>query len=143
MFILPIIIGSFVIGLLIAIRGKTSKARLAFGISIILLPWIALFLISQGIDEWNPTIKSDSDTHGHWQGDNYNIRLNPDATFSADLKGQSIKGTWQRGDWNLHLTSQTGATTYMRFVEDSGELLLLPEPPQDESFRPGPITRKK
>ena len=113
---------------------------------VIVIPWIILCLLAlffPVIDEWNPSLESESDAWGTWQGDEYLITLNSDLTFTAKLKNESIKGTWRRMHFNVYLNANEGQERYMRFVEDSGDLLLLPEPPRDESPYPGPITKKR
>lgn len=137
---LVIIAITFVVGLHV---GKKSARK---GILIIVTPWIALILASiifPDIDEWNPMIKSDESAWGLWEGDGYRIQLNSDETFTFQFEDQSLQGTWSRMDFNVYLNADSGKDLYMRFVEDSGNLLLLPKPPIDESPRPGPITRKR
>jgi len=141
---LAIVAISFVAGLLIVISGFKSKRTVRKGLSIIVAPWIILAVASlmfPGVDDWNPMLKSDESAWGLWKGDGYRIQLNPDATFALQFKDDSIKGTWRRMDFNVYLKADSGKDLYMRFVEDSGNLILLPKPPMDESPRPGPITR--
>jgi len=137
-----------VVGVAIAITGVKRKSRnhKMVGLGLISAPWIILLLIallSPGIDEWNPAIKSDTDVHGVWQGDGYSIQLNSDYTFVATFPNVGGNGTWRRDDWNLSLSETDSLFANLRFVEDSGELLLLPKPPSGASTDPGPITRRK
>lgn len=144
--LLAAIAGSFVVGSVIAIAGRKSGKGLFTGIGIMAAPWMLLVLLimsTPGIDEWNPTLSSDAAAWGDWEGDGYLIKLNADSTFTAKLKQESITGNWRRMDFNVYLVTADGNERYMRFVEDSGRLLLLPDPPRDESPRPGPVTRKK
>ena len=104
---------------------------------------LLLALLSPEIDEWNRDLKAPSEAWGTWQGDGYLIELKSDLSFTSKRDGQSLTGTYRIEDWNVFLTENNGKNGYMRFVEDSGELLLLPDPPRDESPRPGPITRKR
>ncbi len=137
---LVIILVSFVSGLRIARKSARN------GILIIVAPWIILIVASlffPNIDDWNPMLKSDESAWGLWIGDGYRIQLNPDETFTLQFEDQSLQGTWRRMDFNVYLKADSGKDLYMRFVEDSGNLLLLPKPPMDESPRPGPITRKR
>lgn len=146
LFILAGIAGSFFLGLAIAIVGRRSKIFLITGVGIIVAPWALLILASvliPGIDEWNPTIESDSEAVGSWEGDGYKIELKRDATFVMQHGSKSSSGIWRRMDWNVYFTFDHEPERYMRFVEDSGELLLLPEPPNDESFQPGPIMKRR
>ncbi|GAA5496044.1 hypothetical protein Rhal01_02225 [Rubritalea halochordaticola] len=136
------------IGVVVVITGRKDKKTKLAGIGLIAGPWILVTLvgvlltfISPGIDEWNPSIESDSQTLGTWQGDSYTITLKADHTFTADLNSQHLSGTWSRDDWNLTLIPREGEQLLMRFVEESDELLLLPTPPE-EPGPPGPITRK-
>lgn len=113
---------------------------------MIVAPWALMILASvliPGIDEWNPTIQSDSEAVGGWEGDGYKIELKSDATFVMQRGTKSSSGIWRRMDWNVYLTSEHEPERYMRFVVDSDELLLLPEPPNDESFQPGPIMKRR
>ncbi|MFT5489863.1 MAG: hypothetical protein ACI8V5_000202 [Limisphaerales bacterium] len=137
---------SFIVGLFVAIAGRESKKRVFTGIGIIAAPWILLALLailSPGIDEWNPTLDADSAAWGTWEGDGYLIELKSDSSYAAKLKDESRSGTWRRMDWNVYLANADGQERYMRFVEDSGGLLLLPDPPRDDSLSTGPITRKR
>ncbi len=133
-------------GVVVLLVGKSSRKVVFAGYGMIAAPWIFLAMIallSPGIDEWNPSIQSDSDAWGTWEGGGYLIDLNADLTYDAVLKDESINGTWAREDWNLYLTGADGRERYMRFVEDSGQLILLPKPPRDDSPYPGPKTRKQ
>jgi hypothetical protein len=133
-------------GLVIAIRGRESKSEFRKGITIIAAPWMVIVLISlifPSIDEWNPILQSDEAAFGFWEGSGYKIQLNSDSTFTLNYKDQSLEGTWRRMDFNVYMRADTGKEHYMRFVEDSGKLILLPKPPIDESPRPGPITKKR
>lgn len=144
--ILAVIAASFVIGLLVIITGLKHRNRVLAGFGIICAPWFLiafLALLSPGIDEWNPILDSDAYAWGTWEGEGYKIVLNSDSTFTADLKGKSMNGNWRRMDFNLYLSNDANQERYMRFVIDSGELLLLPDPPRDEPTHPGPITRKR
>ena len=140
------ITGSLIVGGTIAVLGRRSRNRVFAGIGIIAAPWIMLLLLavlSPGIDEWNRDLKSPSEAWGTWEGDGYHIELNSDQSFSSTHDGQSLTGTYRIEDWNVFLTDSNGKDGYMRFVEDSGELLLLPNPPRVEMVNPGPITRKR
>ncbi|MCX6855984.1 MAG: hypothetical protein NTV80_13880 [Verrucomicrobia bacterium] len=146
LFILVGIAGCFLLGLAIAIAGRRSKIFRITGVGIIVAPWALLMLASvliPGVDEWNPTIESDSEAVGAWEGDGYKIELKRDATFVMQHGRKSSSGFWRRMDWNVYLASEHEPERYMRFVEDSDELLLLPDPPRDDSFQPGPIMRKR
>lgn len=144
--LLAAIAASFLIGLAVVVTGRKCRKRICVGVGIIFAPWILLGLlaiISPGIDEWNPSLESDSSAWGTWEGDGYLIELNPDSTFTAKLKNESATGAWRRTDWNVYLVTADGEERYMRFVEDSGDLILLPDPPRDESPQPGPITKRR
>ena len=146
LFILAGIGACFLLGLSIAIAGRRSKVSVVSGLGIIFSPWALLILASvfvPEIDEWNPTIQSDSEAGGGWEGDGYKIELKRDATFVMQHGSKSSSGTWRRLDWNLYLASEHEPERYMRFVEDSDELLLLPEPPNDELFQPGPLMKRR
>ena len=146
LFILAGIAGCFLIGLTIVLACRRSRIFVISGIGIMLAPWALLFLASiliPEIDEWNPTIRSDSEALGSWEGDGYAIELRRDATFTMQHGSEKSSGTWRRMDWNVHFSTEHEPERYMRFVEDSNELLLLPEPPDDESFQPGPIMKKR
>jgi len=143
---LAFIAASLIIGLLVIVISRKRKIAVLTGLGIIAGPWCLLALlaiISPGIDEWNPILTSDFDAWGTWEGDGYTVVLNPDSTYTANLDGQSLSGSWRRMDFNVYLSSSSAQERYMRFVEDSGELLLLPDPPRDESTNPGPITKKR
>ncbi|MBC7981112.1 MAG: hypothetical protein H7Y36_11165, partial [Armatimonadetes bacterium] len=103
---------------------------------------IASFLIPE-IDEWNPVIDSDSDAWGSWEGEGYRIELKQDSTFTMKEGTESKSGNWRRMDYNLYLSSEDSPERYMRFVEEAGDLLLLPKPQYGEPFQPGPITKKR
>ena len=144
--LLAAIAASFIVGLLVMITGRKRKKRLLAGLGIMAAPWFLLALLailSPGIDEWNPTLESDSAAWGTWEGDGFSIVLKPDSTYTANLKGESRSGTWRRLDFNIYLSDMGVEDRYMRFVEDSGDLLLLPDPPRDESPYPGPIMKKR
>ena len=135
----------FIVGVCITIVGRKSRRRVVSGIFIIITPWILLsllYLVSPRIDDWNPSLSSDSAAWGTWEGDGYVVELKSDSTYTAQLKDESISGTWKRMDFNVYLSTSDNQERYMRFVEDSGILLLLPDPPRDESPHPGPITKK-
>jgi hypothetical protein len=132
------------IGIKIIIADKKSKKGVLQGIGVIFAPWILLFtLFSPVIDEWNPMLEADSAAWGIWEGDGYFIELKSDSTFIYTYEDESMSGTWRRVDFKVHLTTQEGRELYVRFVKDSGVLLLLPDPPRDESPQPGPITKKR
>ena len=140
------ITASFFVGIVVAVIGRRSRKQVCIGIGIIAAPWILLLLLailSPGIDEWNRDLKTPSEAWGTWEGDGYQIELNPDRSFTSKRGGESLSGTYRVEDWNVFLTEDSGTESYMRFVEDSGELLLLSDSPRDESPRPGPITRKR
>lgn len=144
-FLAPLTLATIVTGALVAIKGRKSSPRIYIGIGIASLPFItfiSLAIISPGVDEWNPTIKHDSDIIGSWRGDQQKIRLHRDFSFGAQLEGKSLTGTWSRDDWNLYLTDNSGSLHTMRFIEDSNELLLLPYPPCTECSETGSVTRK-
>jgi len=143
--ILVAIAASFIVGLFVIITGRKHKKRVFAGLGIIAAPWLLLGLfaiLSPGIDEWNPVLESDSAAWGTWKGEGYLIELKPDSTYTADLNGESKSGTWRRMDFNVYLSDGGVEEHYMRFVEDSGDLLLLPDPPRDESPYPGPIMKR-
>lgn len=113
---------------------------MAFGPWII---WLGLAVLSLGIDEWNPRIESDSLIIGPWRGGGYEIDLEADLTFTLSSGDKKTCGRWKRDDWNLHLSTDDHDVREMRFVEDGGELLLLPDPPQiDMTNTPGPIMKR-
>ena len=144
--LLLVIAASFVAGVAVAVIGSKSRKQVFTGIGIITTPWVLLLIfavLSPGIDEWNRDLKTPSEAWGTWEGDGYIIELNPDQAFSSKRDGESLIGTYRVEDWNVFLTEDNGKKGYMRFVEDSGELLLLPDPPRVEMVRPGPITRKR
>jgi hypothetical protein len=144
--LLAAIAASFIVGLLVLVTGRKRNKMLFAGVGIIAAPWFLLALLailSPGIDEWNPILASDSAAWGTWEGDEYSIVLKPDSTYSANLKGESISGSWRRMDFNVYLSGGNVDERYMRFVEDSGDLLLLPDPPRDESPYPGPIMKRR
>jgi hypothetical protein len=144
--LLAAIAASFILGLFIIVTGRKRKKMLFTGLGIIAAPWFLLALLailSPGIDEWNPMLASDSAAWGTWEGDGYSIVLKPDSTYTANLNGESVSGSWRRTDFNVYLSGGTVEERYMRFVEDSGDLLLLPDPPRDESPYPGPITERR
>ena len=136
----------FVVGIAVAIIGRKSRKQIGIGIGFIATPWILLLLLallSPEIDEWNRDLKTPSEAWGTWQGDGYLIELKSDLSFTSKRDGQSLTGTYRIEDWNVFLTENNGKECYMRFVENSGELLLLPDPPRVEMVNPGPITRKR
>lgn len=136
----------FIAGIAVAVIGRKSRRRVFTGLGIIAAPWLLLLMLavlSPGIDEWNRDLESPSEAWGIWEGDGYRIELSSDQSFSSKRDGELLTGTYRIEDWNVFLTDGSGKEGYMRFVEDSGELLLLPDPPRDESPRPGPITRKR
>ena len=140
------IAASFCVGVAVAIIGRRSRKQVCIGVGIVAAPWVLLLLLavlSPGIDEWNRDLKDPSEAWGIWEGEGYQIELNSDSSFTSRRGGQTSNGTYRVEDWNVFLTENNGKNGYMRFVEDSGELLLLPEPPRDESPHPGPITRKR
>ncbi len=144
--ILVAIAAALIVGLVVAISGRKSKRTLAVGIAIIGAPWLLLILLvilsPQDIDEVNPNIVSDSEVFGVWKIDDYTIALRPDSSFVATIEGLPLKGKWRRMDWNLYLTESNGIERYMRFVQDSGDLLLLPKPPDGDYLDPGPMARR-
>jgi hypothetical protein len=144
--LLAAIAASLIVGLLVIVTGRKRKKMVFTGLGIIAAPWFLLALLailSPGIDEWNPMLTSDSAAWGTWEGDGYSIVLRPDSTYAANLNGESMSGSWRRTDINVYLSGGTVEERYMRFVEDSGDLLLLPDPPRDESPYPGPITKRR
>jgi hypothetical protein len=52
--------------------------------------------------------------------------------------GRELKRKIRKG-----INSNMGKNIYMRFVKDSGDLILLPKPSRDDSFCLGPITKKR
>jgi hypothetical protein len=145
--ILLVIAVTLIVGLIVAIAGRKSKRTVAVGVLIVAAPWMLLMLLMMlsphEIDEWNPAIGSDTDVIGKWTTDGYLIAIRPDSSFEATIQGISLKGSWRRMDWNLYLTDSNGAERYMRFVHDSGDLILLPNPPVDDDFVPGPMAIKR
>jgi len=144
--IIAAIVASFVIGLAILVTRRKTRQGIFVGIGIITAPWLLIGLLAinpPGIDEWNPTLDSDSSVWGTWEGDGYLIELKPDSSFSVKFGNKSVNGTWRRMDWNVYLTTTDGGERYMRFVVDSGDLLLLPDPPRNEPEQPGPITKRR
>ena len=106
--------------------------------------WLVIGIISPGIDEWNPRIESNAAIIGRWQGDGYELHLERDSSFALSSGGKKTVGRWKRDDWNLNLTADDHNVRDMRFVEDGGDLLLLPEPPRiDMSYEPGPIMKRE
>jgi hypothetical protein len=144
--ILVAIVFALIVGLVVATAGRKSKRTLTVGIAIISAPWFLLILMvilsPPDIDEVNPNIVSDSEVFGVWKIDDYAITLRPDLTFVATIEGLPLEGKWRRMDWNLYLTESNGIERYMRFVQDSGDLLLLPKPPEGDYFDPGPMARR-
>jgi hypothetical protein len=133
------------IALLIAGWLRKSLKMRRVGIGLTAAPWvlwIVLFIAQPGIDEWNPKIESDVEVWGTWEGEGRTIELRPDGGFAFSAQNESMGGRWKRNDWNLHLTGDWG-TRRMRFVEDAGELRLLPKPPSGGSHETGPVMKKK
>ncbi len=144
--LLAAIVASFFFGLLIIVTGRKRKKMLITGIGVIAAPWFLLVLLailSPGIDEWNPMLTSDSAAWGTWEGDGNSIVLKPDSTYTANLNGASVSGRWRRTDFNIYLSGGTVDERYMRFVEDSGDILLLADPPRNQSPYPGSIMKRK
>lgn len=145
--IILLIVAGLVVGLVVAIAGRKSKRTLSMGVLIIAAPWMLLLLLAalspHEIDEWNPSIHSDSEIIGEWKGTSSSITIRPDSSFTASIQGIVPEGKWRRADWNLYLTDTNGAEHYMRFVQDGGNLTLLPNPPQDGYFAPGSMALKR
>lgn len=123
---------------------KSLKMR-RMGVGLIAAPWVlvlVLSIIQPGIDEWNPKIESDAQVRGAWEGDGYAINLGPGGSFDFSGNGESMRGQWQRDDWNLNLTGNEGGTRRMRFVEDQGQLLLLTNP-RGPDHETGPVMKRK
>lgn len=145
--ILALIAVALIAGLTVAIVGRKSKRTLSMGVLIIAAPWMLLLLLAalspHEIDEWNPSIHSDSEIIGEWKIDGSSVTIQPDSSFAAAIQGDVFKGNWIRKDWNLFLTDMNGAEHQMRFVQDRGELILLPNLPEHDHFAPGTMALKR
>ena len=137
------------VGLVVLIAGflRRSRKKKRLGLILFLSPWlmwVVIGIISPGIDEWNPQIESNAAIIGRWKGDGYEIDLKPDSSYTLSSNGNQTIGRWKRNDWGLNLTAEDHSVRDMRFVEDGGHLLLLPEPPElDPGDDPGPIMKRE